>query len=155
MVDFYCQSIILGSLDILKHTKKMSYDLGIFRLENKITNQEASNLYAALCEGETSNVLPSPAIDAFYNELTSKHPEIDDIPEEEIDNTDLCPWSIAFDRSPGHLIVSCVWSKAEYVYELVAQLARKHGLAIYNPQTENIFYDDGTDCHSKPWWKVW
>ena len=60
------------------------------------------------------------------------------MPDEEIDNTDLCPLSIAFDRSPGHLIVSCVWPKSEYVYELVAELARRHGLAIYSPQAEII-----------------
>ena len=133
----------------------MSFDLGIFSLENKITNQEASDLYIALCDGETSGVAPSSAIDAFYKELTSKHPVIDDIPEEEIDNTELCPWSIAFDRSPGHLIISCVWSKADYVYNLVAELARKHELAIYSPQAEIIVYADGTEGNSKPWWKFW
>jgi len=133
----------------------MSCDLGILSLERRLTNKEASDLYGALCDGETSGVKPSDAIDAFYKELTDKHPEIDDIPEEEIDNTDLCPWSIAFDRSPGHLIISCVWPKSDYVYELVAELARKHGLAIYSPQAEIIVYPDGSEGNPKPWWKFW
>ena len=93
----------------------MSCDFGILSINEKLTNEEASELYGALCEGDISGVTPSTRIDAFYKELTSKHPEIDDIPEEEIDNTDLCPWSIAFDRSPGHLIVSCVWSNWHYL----------------------------------------
>lgn len=133
----------------------MSCDLGILSLERRLTNEEASGLYGLLCDGETSGVKPSDAIDEFYKELTEKHPEIDDIPEEEIDNTDLCPWSIAFDRSPGHLIISCVWPKSDYVYELVAELARKHGLAIYSPQAEIIVYPDGSEGNPKPWWRFW
>ena len=134
----------------------MSCDFGILSINEKLTNEEASELYGALCEGDTSGVIPSARIDAFYEELTSKHPEIDDIPEEEIDNTDLCPWSIAFDRSPGHLIVSCVWTKADYVYDLVAELARKHQLALFSPQAELIVYPDGSEGNaSKAWWKFW
>lgn len=127
----------------------MSCDLGILSLDNIVSNQEASKLYVALCDGEISGVIPSPAIDSFYKELTAKHPEIDDMPEEEIDDTDLCPWSTAFDRSPGHLIISCVWPKADYVYELVTELARKHGLAIYSPQAEIIVYADGSEGNTK------
>jgi hypothetical protein len=37
------------------------------------------------------DVAPNPAVDAFYQELTASHPEIDDIHEEETDNHDLCP----------------------------------------------------------------
>ena len=134
----------------------MSCDFGILNIDKKLTNEEASELYGALCEGDVSGVIPSTKIDEFYKELTSMHPEIDDIPEEEIDNTDLCPWSIAFDRSPGHLIVSCVWPKADYVYELVAELARKHQLVLFSPQAELIVYPDGSEGNaSKPWWKFW
>ena len=133
----------------------MSCDFGIISLKEKISNKEASDLYIALCEGDTSRVEPNVAIDDFYEELTAKHPEIDDIPEEDIDNIDLCPWSIAFDRSPGHLILSCVWPKADYVYEIVAELACKHGLALFSPQAEIIVYPDGSEGVSRPWWKFW
>ena len=120
-------------------------------------------MYAALCEGDTTGLEPSPAIDAFYVELTGIHPEIDDVPEEDVDDTDLCPWSIAFDRSPGHLIVCCVWSKAEYVHELIHRLASKHGLAVFDPQSETITYPPpkgapgrpvATEAR-KPWWRFW
>jgi len=91
-----------------------------------------------LCGGNVDGIEPSPNVDAFYAEFTAKHPEIDDVPEEEIDNTDLCPWSIAFDRSPGHLILCCVWSKADYVESLVKSLAAKHRLSVYDPQTGSV-----------------
>lgn len=113
----------------------MSFDLAIWYPSKKLTNEEAGNLYAQLCEGIVDHVTPHEAINSFYSAITALHPEIDDVPEDEIDNTDLCPWSAAFDRSPGHLIMSCVWSKAEYVEELVVTTALKYLLAIYNPQT--------------------
>ncbi|WP_218420057.1 hypothetical protein, partial [Alteromonas lipotrueae] len=69
---------------------------------------------------------------------------------------ELCPWSVAFDKSEGHLIISCVWPKADYVYELVADLAQKHELSIFSPQAELIVYPDGSEGDSNnPWWKFW
>jgi hypothetical protein len=70
---------------------------------------------------------------------------------------ELSPWSCTFDHSPGHLIMSCIWPKADYVDALVKELARKHSLAVYDPQSERIFYPDHTDdvASNKPWWKFW
>jgi len=38
--------------------------------------------------------------------------------------------------------MSCVWSKATYVHQLVQGLALKHGLALYDPQSEEVVYPD-------------
>jgi hypothetical protein len=40
--------------------------------------------------------------------------------------------------------MSCVWPKATYVHQLVRDLARKHGLAIYDPQSDLVTYPDGS-----------
>jgi len=100
-------------------------------------------LYLRLCDGDASAPVPHPSIDAFYAELTARHPEIDTIPEERIDDHDHCPWSCKLDYSPSYVIMCCVWSKASYVHELVQTLARKHGLALYDPQSERVTYPDG------------
>lgn len=121
----------------------MSFDLCVWYSQTRIRNEEAGKLYVRLCDGDTSGVVPHPAIAAFYAELTGKHPEIDTIPEEEIGNHDYCPWSCKLDQSPGHVIMSCVWSKATYVHQLVRDLARKHGLAVYDPQSDKVTYPDG------------
>lgn len=134
----------------------MSCDFGVLSLESRLTDKEAAAVYMALCDGDTSGVAPNRAVDDFYAELTAKHPEIDDVPDEEVDNVDLCPWSIAFDKSHGHLIICCVWSKADYVQELLTELSRKHGLALFNPQEETILYSDGhANQAQRPWWKLW
>ncbi len=120
----------------------MSYDIAVWHQPTKISNAQAVKTYISLCEEDLSGVSPHPSIDAFYNELTAKHPEIDDVPETDIDNHDLCPWSIAFDRSPSHLIMRCIWPKAEYVAGLVFELAEKHNLAVFDPASETINYPE-------------
>ena len=129
----------------------MSFDLGVWYATERIDNETAGRLYVRLCEGNTGGVVPHPAVDAFYAELTARHPEIDTIPDERIGDFDYCPWSCKLDHSPGHVIMSCVWPKATDVHQLVSELARKHGLAIYDPQSDEITYPDGsTDAEAKP-----
>lgn len=136
----------------------MSYGLAVWHQSSKITNEEAAKIYIALCEEDISGVESHPSVEGFYTDVTSKHPEIDDIPEEEIDDHDLCPWSCAFDRSPGHLIMCCIWPKSKCVAALIFELAEKHGLAVFDPQSETINYPPDqfpASASSKPWWKFW
>jgi hypothetical protein len=133
----------------------MSFDLAVWYPHEKLSAEAALRVYQNLCEGDVSGLKPHPAIEAFYEELTAKHPEIDDVPEDEIDNHDLCPWSIQHDRSDRHLIMCSVWSQAAYVEEMIHQLARKHGLVVFDPQSTTIAYPDGAPASNKPWWKFW
>lgn len=130
----------------------MSFDLGVWYPQKRIGNKEARELYARLCDSDASGVTPHPAVDGFYAELTAMHPEIDTVPEEKIDDHDYCPWSCKLDYSPSHVIMSCVWSKATYVHQLVQGLARKHGLALYDPQSEEVIHPDGSkDAKARTW----
>lgn len=122
----------------------MSFDLGVWYPHERFSNEEAGDVYVRLCESDTNGVVPHPAVEAFYVELTARHREIDTIPEQRIDDHDYCPWSSVLDHSPGHVIMPCVWSKATYVHDLVQILARKHGLAVYDPQACAVTYPDGT-----------
>jgi len=122
----------------------MSFDLGVWYPQKRIRNEEAAELYARLCDGDTSGVVAHPAVEAFYGELTAKHPEIDAIPERNMDEHNCCPWSCKLDYSPNHVVMSCVWSEAKHVHQLVQGLARKHGLALYNPQSDEVIYPDAS-----------
>lgn len=134
-----CNPSTLGS-----RTPTMSFDLAVWYPAKRFSNKEATELYLRLCDGDTSGVLPNPAVDAFYNELIASHPEIDRIPDDKVGDYEYCPWSCKLDRSPGHIIMNCVWSKATYVGQLVESLARKHGLVVYDPQSEKVVYPEGT-----------
>jgi hypothetical protein len=122
----------------------MSFDLAVWYPQKRVGDEEARELYLHMCDGDTSGVVAHPAVDAFYAELIAKHPEIDAIPKGKIDDPDLCPWSCKLDRSPGHVILCCVWSKGTYVSQLVESLAQKHGLAMFDPQTDRVNYPDGS-----------
>jgi hypothetical protein len=134
--------------------EKMSCDFGVWYPHKRLSNSEAGLLYARLCDGEFGLVQSHPAIDKFYNELTTLHPEIDSISEDRIDDHDYCPWSCALDRSPGHVIMACVWSKAEYVYTVVHEIALKNGLAVYDPQSDRITYPNSGKTKRR-WWHIW
>ena len=132
----------------------MSCDYGVWFPHRKLSDDEAGELYVRLCEGDVAGVVPHPAVGAFYDELTATHPEIDTVTDEQLDDKDLCPWSCALDRSDGHVIMSCVWSKADDVGQLVASLADRHGLVFYDPQSERVRFP-GEARAKKPWWKPW
>jgi hypothetical protein len=83
----------------------MSYDLGVWYPHERLSDTDAGKLYVALCEGTVEYPRPNPAVDAFYQELTAKHPEIDTVADDRID--DYCPWSRALDHSSGHVIMPC------------------------------------------------
>ena len=121
----------------------MSFDLAVWHTPARLTDAEAGALHAALCESRTDGVAPHPAVDAFYAELTARYPEIDTVPDDRIDDSDYCPWSCALDRSPGHVIMACVWSQAQAVGEFAWDLAGRHRLALFDPQQGRLHYPGG------------
>jgi hypothetical protein len=122
----------------------MSFDFGVWYPQKRLNNEEASALYARLCDNDLSGVVAHPAVDEFYEELVATFPEIDTVPEEKSGDFKYCPWSCRLDRSPGHVITSCVFSEVASVEKLVETLARKHGLAVFDPQSDRITYPDGS-----------
>ena len=57
------------------------------------------------------------------------------MPEDQLDE---CPWSIAFDLSEGHVLMPMVWSKADETSKIIVDLAKKHGLVCFDPQSTQI-----------------
>jgi len=115
--------------------ESMCWSCAVWHSNSVKDKEHAEKLYNKLRDGDTSLIGPIQRIQDFYEELTDKHPEIDDVSEEEIDNLDLCPWSINFEKSEGHIIMLCAYSRAEYVNVLIQELAKKHELSFYEPQT--------------------
>jgi len=118
----------------------MSYSLAIWCPDQLLSDEDALRQYHSLCNEDISGLIPHPAIGNFYLELYKIHPEIDDIPDDKIGDFDFCPWSIGHEFSDRHIILSCVWSHANYVHDLVLGLAKKHGLAVFDPQLTKIHY---------------
>jgi hypothetical protein len=115
----------------------MSFDLGVFYTTRPHTDADAVKRYVAYCEEDDLSpyIEASPTVAAFLSELTAQYPQIDDVPEEELES---CPWSVAFDVSEGHVLMPIVWSAAEKMYPIIAELAEKHGLVCVDPQSKTI-----------------
>lgn len=118
----------------------MSYDLAIWFPNQVLSDEQALKQYYELCDENISGLIPHPSIGSFYLELYRIHPEIDDVPEDKLGDFDFSPWSVAHDLSDRYLMLSCVWSHADYVHDLVLNLAQKHGLAVFDPQLTKIHY---------------
>lgn len=115
----------------------MSFDLGVFYTERPQSDDDAGERYVALCDGSNLAdwIEPSPKVEAFLNDLTTRYPQIDDVADEAVDDS---PWSCAFDVSEGHAIMPMVWSRAEEMAAIIAELAAKHGLVCFDPQEGKI-----------------
>lgn len=118
----------------------MSYDLAVWYPSRLLSDKEAVEQYIRLCNENIFGLESHSAIDAFYKELTSIHPEVDDVPDEKIGDFDYCSWSNEHGRSDCYIIMNCVWSHADYVHDLVLELGEKHGLAVFDPQLSKIHY---------------
>ena len=116
----------------------MSFDLGVWYSGVPVTDKEAAEIYVHLCENWPYLEGESASIAAFYDELIRRWPEIDTVPEEEIHDTEYCPWSSALNRSGMALLMPCVWSMADEVSVFVRRLANKYSLVLFDPQSGKV-----------------
>ena len=114
----------------------MSFDLAVLNLERPLSSEEATSIYGELCDGNYEVLQPSEKIDAFYQELTEKYPDIDSYSDDEVDD---CPWSVDIDVSDGAVVMCVVWSRVEEIAPYVMGLAKRHELACFDPQEEQLY----------------
>lgn len=134
----------------------MSFDLSVWYSSRPVRPEEAGRVHVALSERRLDGVESSPRVLRFVDELTARYPQIDDVPEDEVDE---CPWTIAFDQSEGHVILCIASSRAAEMKPIVQELAAKHGLVCYDPQVDEVYNPPGVRAartvRTRPWWKFW
>lgn len=69
----------------------MSCDHAVWFPSRRLSDEAAGELYMHLCEGDVAGLVANPAIDAFYEELTRLHPQIDDVAEDRLEEEDGSP----------------------------------------------------------------
>jgi hypothetical protein len=116
----------------------MSCDYGVWYSETPLTDKEAAEIYVCLCEQWPFFAGENQAVRAFYDELTKRWPELDAVPEGRVGDTEYCPWSCAISRSGMAVVTSCVWSMADKVGSFLEELAVKHELVFFDPQSERV-----------------
>ncbi len=151
----------------------MSYDLAVWLPNRTLSDEDAiDRFYEAMGDmeegdgGDDVDAALHPEVDLFYEELTSIHPELSvtDGPGASLDDEE-CPWAATFERGPGLILLYCVPEHAEYCDQFVRKLALKHGLCMFNLQTDRLSYsvrpkptsahDNAGASPQRPWWKFW
>jgi hypothetical protein len=115
----------------------MSYDLGVWYASRPITLKKAEDFYDRILDDDLKELEPHSGIQAFLTELTSRYPQIQDWNDDDIDN---CPWSIAFDQSDRPVILCMAYSRTKELVPFIENLASKHDLVCYNPQSSRVKY---------------
>lgn len=115
----------------------MSFDLAVWQTEQALSTKEALELYMKLAAQDWIPLEQSSNIEAFYIELCSRYPEIDTLPEEELDS---CPWSCRHNRSGLHVIMSMNFGEElERAAQFITDLAVKYDLVCFDPQGPNVY----------------
>jgi len=105
----------------------VGFDIGVWYEPAPPTDGEAAHTYARLQAGDLGAVEPSPAVAAFYGALTSRFPELDRLPDDEVDAS---PWTAPLEVSTGHVLATVAWSRVAEVAPIVVALSPRLWFAI-------------------------
>lgn len=114
----------------------MSLDLAFWHEDCPITSEQAVHVYWQLCDADCSVNKPHEAVAQFVRDLTQRYPPIDDLAEEEVDES---PWSCAWEMSPGSVIVCMTWSGGRALAPFFIQMANLHDLVCCDPQRTKVY----------------
>lgn len=109
--------------------------LGVWSSDTAISDREAADLYVTMSDGRYPPNEFNAEVYSFYCRLIQCYPEIDLVPENELE---ACPWACALDVSDSHLIMAIQPNKSYSVVPVVLELAEQHGLICFNPQSGKV-----------------
>jgi hypothetical protein len=110
---------------------RVSFDLFVWHEPEPIGAADARAKLDIWSEDDPGVVTPHPAVPQFHHALLRRFPALEDLDEQTIDT--LGVWSMTPTPSDSIIVASCVWSRADEVWNAVTDLAREHGLVCYEP----------------------
>jgi hypothetical protein len=119
----------------------MSYDLYLWHSPRPVTVQQAMTIMVRLAEGRDDVVVPDDAVLAFHQDLIELFPPLDAIGDEEIDDS---PWNASPDATASRAILCFGYSQVPQFAPAVVELAAKHGLVCFDPQSRAIHHQPVT-----------
>jgi hypothetical protein len=78
---------------------------------------------------------PRPELLAFIREITGRYPDLMDLPEHEIDDGVWSDGPLTGNASGPLLYLGLVWSRVDEVVPFLVEVAAKHRLVVYDPQS--------------------
>ncbi|QRP45430.1 hypothetical protein [Amycolatopsis sp. FDAARGOS 1241] len=108
----------------------MSFDLVVW----SAADTEPKARYDRLADNEPDGVR-QPQVAAFYRDLTAQYPELVDA-----DDPERSPWNAGLSQFADAVVMPIARAHAEAVRRFVLDLARRHGLVAYDPQSGAVHH---------------
>ncbi|MBB5084182.1 hypothetical protein [Nonomuraea endophytica] len=113
----------------------MSFDLAVWFEDEPITPMRATAKFLDWCEEPSedhSSPDPRAEVAAFLDELTARYPDLT------ADNYAGSPWAEPLTVAEDIVLASAVFPRAAEVCRTVFELAGRHGLLVFDPQSGSL-----------------
>src|SRR6516164_816969 len=114
----------------------MNFYLGVWNSPTAISDDEAAARYLALSDEKSVESEFDPSVYNFYCGLISLFPEVETVPEDELDS---CPWACGIDIAADHVIMAIQIEQAQKIIGQVVSLAAKYELICFDPQANKVY----------------
>ena len=114
----------------------MSFYLAVWNSGTGISDDEAAARYLALRDEKSVTSEFDDQVYAFYSLLTSRYPEVEMVPEDELD---ACPWASALDVTGDHVIMAIQLEHAPKIIGHIVALAAQLELVCFDPQAGRVY----------------
>ncbi len=119
----------------------MSFDLIVFHAEEPLTPEAIMERFSEVEERLAADDAefpqpspPTPRLQAFLTDLEARWPDLDSPRASRKDS----PWASGFFVDDGSIVLNIQWPRAQEVARYVNELTERHGLQLFDPQTERV-----------------
>lgn len=116
----------------------MSYTVGLFLEPAPSNDATAFEEFNALAEASVIEEA-HPTFVAVHAELTARFPCICDLPDEEVDDGVWSDGPLIDNFGQRQAVIGFMFSTVETVLPYVVEVAHKHGITVFDWQTESIY----------------
>ena len=113
----------------------MSFYLGVWNSPTAISGDEAAARYRDLNDEKSFEPEFDEHVYAFYSRLTNLFPDVEMVPEDELD---ACPWASAIDIAADHAILAIQLEQAPKIIGQIVLLAAQHELVCFDAQAGKV-----------------
>jgi hypothetical protein len=114
----------------------MSFSLGVWNSPTAMSDDEAAARYRELNDEKSVEPEFDASVYKFYCDLISLFPEVETVPEDELDS---CPWACGIDIAADHVIMAIQIEQARKIIGQIVSLAAKYELICFDPQAGQVY----------------
>jgi hypothetical protein len=113
----------------------MSFYLGVWNSPTAISDDEAGAEYHEHREENSVESEFDAQVYGFYSRLTRHYPEVEMVPEDELDGS---PWACSLDVTDIYVIIVIQPEKPKNIFPFIRALAAQYKLVCFDPQARKV-----------------